>query len=106
MIIKEINWDGYNEASIKHLNGDGTILCDLRNVSLDGGVEIVSKCDIDISFPESNYPFTLHEGEMAFLNGEIPTNEWLKDTIKLWLDEHGIMFPSAAMKAELLALVP
>lgn len=35
-----------------------------------------------------------------------PTEHWLKDDIKTFLDGHGVEYPSDATKADLLDLVP
>jgi len=67
-VKKEIDWDGYNEATVKKIDKDGSILCDLRHIELKDEEEIVSKSDINISFPSDNCPFELTQDEIDIIN--------------------------------------
>lgn len=60
MIIKEINWDGYNVAHVKEIQEDGSVLCELESRE---GDEIL-KTDSNISFPAENMPFELTQEEI------------------------------------------
>jgi len=67
-VKKEIDWDGYNEATVRQINTDGSILCDLRHVELEDEEEVVSKSDTNISFPSDNCPFGLTQEEIDIIN--------------------------------------
>lgn len=60
---KAVQFDGYNMASVKKINPDGSVTCDLKT-TLNG---LVVKEDRDISFDYGHWPFDLTPEEISEL---------------------------------------
>lgn len=107
MLLKEIDFQGFNQAVVKSIDSDGMVLCDLQKVSQDGDDISIDQEEKNYGFPAgTNKPFTLNTGEEEYLKGMPPREAWNVPLIKQWLDDHNISYSSSATEAELLALVP
>jgi len=74
-MIKEINWQGYNQAVVKSIDSDGMVICDVQEMVDD----VVVRSDTNIGFRKSdNMPFELTDEEIEDLTNpqpEIPDME-------------------------------
>ncbi len=106
-IIKDIDFQGFNQAIVKSIDSDGMAVCDLQNVTQDGDEVTVNASLTDYGFPTGTpEPFSLNTGEEEYLKGLTPREAWYISEIKKWLDDHGIAYTSSMTEAELLGLVP
>lgn len=60
-MIKVIDFDGYNRATIKHIYDDGQVVADLACVEVNEEVEVIIKQDSNIVFPADYFTFTQEE---------------------------------------------
>lgn len=106
-IIKEIEFQGFNQAVVKSIDSDGMVVCDLQNVTQNEDEVTINQSLNDYGFPLGvNRPFSLNTGEEEYLKGMTPREAWNMDTTKLWLDDHGIDYTISMTEAELLASIP
>lgn len=104
-IIKEIDFQGFNQAVIKSIDSDGMILCDLQQTTQEGDDITIEKQENNYGFPVGiNKPFSLHIGEEEYVKGLQPREAWNIPMIKQWLDDKDISYSSSATESELLAL--
>jgi hypothetical protein len=67
-MIKEINWQGYNQAVVKSIDSDGMVICDVQEMVDD----VVVRSDTNIGFRKSdNMPFELTDEEIEEINNPV-----------------------------------
>ena len=104
-IIKEIAFQGFNQAEIFQIDSDNTVVCNLHNVTQSGEEVVVNASEQSYGFPAGiDKPFTLTQGEEEYVKGLQPNENWLVDEIKMFLDYNCIDFDQNATKSDLLQL--
>jgi len=74
-LIKDIDWQNYNQVVIKSIDSNDMIICDIQQV-VDG---MVIKSDTNIGFRQTDkIPFKLTEMDIATLYAE-PIEEIIED---------------------------
>lgn len=70
MITKQIDFDGYNVAEVKHMYNDGQVVADVKQIEVaEDGSETILKQDTNIVFTKDYFGFTTEElAELKFVN--------------------------------------